>query len=179
MAWPLPVSETQSTGTESGNVVPSPSRIFSEPWFSHLRSGAMKSTLLPSQESKIQINSFGGKCHINSRAQIFRLGCILGPPTEFLQIPMPGPQYLTFQFHWSGGQPGPGDSAELPHAAKVENHCPRVLWGTVPHWSLISKANLYFLMRMKIFIIKGFCEDKSRKYIRVHKVVYPRFLINA
>lgn len=41
MAWPHPiVSQAQSTGTESGNVVsgPSPSRIFSEPWFSHLQS---------------------------------------------------------------------------------------------------------------------------------------------
>lgn len=35
VAWPLPIPQAQSTGTESGNVVssPSPSRIFSEPWF--------------------------------------------------------------------------------------------------------------------------------------------------
>lgn len=139
----------------------------------------MKSTPLPSQESKIQITSFGGKGHVNSRAQIFKLGCILEPPMEFFQVPTPGAQYPTFQFHWSGGQPGHGDFAELPHAAKVENHCPPVLWGAAPPLSPISKANLYFLMRMKIFIIKGFCEDTSRKYMRVHEVAYPRFLINV
>lgn len=87
----------------------------------------MKSLLL-SQGRKIHIASFGGKCHVNSRAQIFKPGRILEPPMEFPKVLMLEPQYLTFQLHWSGRQPGHGVSAELSHATKVENHCSQV-WG--------------------------------------------------
>lgn len=139
----------------------------------------MKSTLPPSQGSKIQITSFGGKCHVNSRAQIFKLGRILEPPTEFFQVPMPGPQHLTLQFHWSGGSQGREALQSSRTQPRLRTIAPRCCGERFPLGGSFPKLTYIFFNEDENFYNKRLLWVKSRKYMRVHKVVYPRFLINA